>query len=425
MATPPRSPIAIVALVLIQGVVAPMARSANPDRPGGAVAGAEPFSGAPPGVLVTAPGTASTPLIGLHSDHFDPVSRGQALRAQIAREGIPRQPRLSAREREIETAFAEWIEGDPSRAVEAAARLAEANGSPDQPIFEVDSIKRLVPEYGSDGKPSSDDEYLFRLEHNHALHPAAVALARMAFIDRLDVLATLPAGDPAKRVFVTNGGCAAGKGSLTEIVKNALGDKARFGAVWDAAGEGDALENAWVLRAAGARDIDVVFGYAQADPRTRYEGVLARAEGTGRVVDVLTFVNSYAEGARAFRAFLDSAEYRAAVADGKAVAFGIDPGEFDMASLKDRSKPAFPDLRNLNPSGSLRPEDMAPPPDKLAALEAALGILEAYVAKAREEGKDPLPVARGALGNALKFAADQPEAVGAAMQDSYERIFGD
>ncbi len=226
-------------------------------------------------------------------------------------------------------------------------------------------------------------------------------------------------------MFVTNGGCAAGKGSLTEIVKNALGDKARFGAVWDAAGEGDALENAWVLRAAGARDIDVVFGYAQADPRTRYEGVLARAEGTGRVVDVLTFVNSYAEGARAFRAFLDSAEYRAAVADGKAVAFGIDPGEFDMASLKDRSKPAFPDLRNLNPSGSLRPEDMAPPPDKLAALEAALGILEAYVAKAREEGKDPLPVARGALGNALKFAADQPEAVGAAMQDSYERIFGD
>jgi len=175
-----------------------MARSANPDRPGGAVAGAEPFSGTPPGVLVTAPGTASTPLIGLHSDHFDPVSRGHALRVQIAREGIPRQPRLSAREREIETAFAEWIEGDPSRAVEAAARLAEANGSPDQPIFEVDSIKRLVPEYGSDGKPSSDDEYHFRLEHNHALHPAAVALARMAFIDRLDVLATLPAGDPAK-----------------------------------------------------------------------------------------------------------------------------------------------------------------------------------------------------------------------------------
>ena len=379
----------------------------------------------PPGSPVTAPLARSTPLVGLHADHFDPGAKSRSLVEQVAREGVPRQPKLSAGERAAETAFAEWIEEDPKRAADAAALLAEALGSADQPVFEVDGIKRLVPEYGSGGKASSPEEYRFRLEHNHALHPAAVLLARIAFVDRLDELAALPAGDPRKRVFVTNGGCAAGKGSLTDIVKNALGDEVVFGAVWDAAGEGDALENDWILRAATERGIDVVFGYAQADPVTRYEGVLIRGEDTGRVVDVMTFVNSYADGAWVFRDFLATEGYRRAVSEGRAMAFGIEPGEFDLGSLKDKSKPAFPNLRDLNPAGSLRPEDLAPPPDKLTALEASLGILEARIAKLRADGKDPLPVARAALENAIKFLDGQPAEIREAILSAHARIFGE
>lgn len=396
------------------------------DRDGGAVAAAKvEYVAPPPGSPVTAPAARSTPLIGLHADHFEPGEKRRSLLEQVGRDGVPRQPKLSAGERAAETAFAEWIEENPERAADAALLLAGALGSAEQPVFEVDAVKRLVPEYGGGGKASSPAEYRFRLEHNHALHPAAVLLARLAFIERLDELADLPAGDPLKRVFVTNGGCAAGKGSLTDIVKNALGDKAVFGAVWDAAGEGDALENDWILRAATERGIDVVFGYAQADPVTRYEGVLIRGEDTGRVVDVMTFVNSYADGARVFRDFLASEGYRRAVAEGRAMAFGIDPGEFDLASLEDKSKPAFPNLRDLNPRGTLTPEDLAPPPDTLTALEASLGILEAYVAKARGDGKDPLPIARAALENAIKFLDGQPAEIREAILSAHERIFGD
>lgn len=396
------------------------------DRDGGAATATKPEYVAPPaGSPVTAPRARSTPLIGLHADHFEPGAKGRSLLEQVGRDGVPRQPKLSARERAVETAFAEWIEEDPERAADAALLLAGALGSAEQPVFEVDGIKRLVPEYGSGVRAASPEEYTFRLEHNHALHPAAVLLARLAFIHRLDELAALPAGDPLKRVFVTNGGCAAGKGSLTDIVKNALGDKAVFGAVWDAAGEGDALENDWILRAATERGIDVVFGYAQADPVTRYEGVLIRGEDFGRVVDVMTFVNSYADGTGVFRDFLASEGYRRAVAEGRAMAFGIDPGEFDLASLKDKSKPAFPNLRDLNPRGTLTPEDLAPPPDKLTALEASLGILEDHVAKVRAAGKDPLPVARGALENAIKFLDGQPAEIREAILSAHERIFGE
>lgn len=382
------------------------------------------FTAPPPGCRTTEPRARQTPLIGLNTDCFDPTASAAALRAQVARHGVPRLPRLSPTEREIESSFSEWVQRNPHEATEAALRLAQAGGSAEQPVFEVDGVKRLLPEYGSGSKSASPQEYAFRLHHNHALHPTAVALARLAFIDRLDTLAELPDGDPRKQIFVTNGGCAAGKGSLTAIVKDALGDKAIFGAVWDAAGEGDALENEWVLRAALHRGIRVVYGYAEANPVTRYQGVLERGEDTGRVVDVLTFVNSYADGAAVFRDFLASAAYREAVAAGRVAAFGINPGEFDLASLTDKSKPAFPNLRNLNPDGPLGPADLAPPPDKREALAAALRILEDYVARARGDGKDPLPVARAAIDNVLKFLSDQPPDVQEMVLAAHSRVFG-
>jgi hypothetical protein len=139
---------------------------------------------------------------------------------------------------------------------------------------------------------------------------------------------------------------------------------------------------------------------------------------------VLTFINSYCDGAAAFRDFHGSPEYGRAVASGRVASFGINPGEFDLASLKDKSKPAFPDLRNLNPTGSLRPEDLAPPPDRLESLVAALAILERFENESRSKGEDPEPVATAALTNALKFLDIQPAEVRDAVLASHARIFG-
>ena len=389
------------------------------------IPGAPKLVGPEAGVDVTTPKQGDTPLIGLKGDFYDPKASGEQLRAQLTENGVPRQQKLSESERAEETRFADWAQKNVGAASDGARKLAEAIGTPDQPIFEVDAMKRLLPEYGPGSKPASPDEKAYRLEMNHALHPTAVAIARLGFQERLDVLARLPDGHPAKQVFVTSGGCAAGKGDLTGIVKDAMGERAKFGAVWDAAGEGDAGENSWVLRAATERGIKVVFGYAEADPTTRFQSVLERAEGSGRVVDVMTFINSYSDGAAAFKSFLDSPEYKKAVADGNAEAFGIAPGEFNRGSLTDKSQKAYPDVKPLNGPGSrFSAEHVGDPPNKQQALEASLRILEEHVRTQRAAGKNPDAVARGALENAIKFLDGQPPEVRVAVLESYARIFG-
>ncbi len=399
-------------------------------RTGGApdtslIPGAPKLVGPEAGQAVTTPKPGETPLIGLSGDFYDPKATGEQLRTQLTEQGVPRQQQLSQSERTEETRFADWAQKNAGAAADGARKLAEAIGNPDQPVFEVDAMKRLLPEYGAGGKPASPEEKAYRLEMNHALHPTAVAIARLGFQERLDVLARLPDGDPAKQVFVTSGGCAAGKGDLTGIVKDALGDRAKFGAVWDAAGEGDAGENAWVLRAAQERGIKVVFGYAEADPTTRFQSVLERAEGSGRVVDVMTFINSYSDGAAAFKSFMDSPEYKKAVADGQAEAFGIAPGEFNRASLTDKSQKAYPDVKPLNGAGeAFGAQHVGDPPNKQQALEASLRILEEHVRTQRAAGKNPDAVARGALENAIKFLDGQPPEVRVAVLESYARIFG-
>jgi hypothetical protein len=412
------------------------ARGARHRAPGGPSDGVNPASPRPrpaptvgpaltepgPGRTVTRPKPGQTPLIGLHTDFFDPTASSDDLVQQIAEEGIPRLQRLTAEERAAESTFADWVQRHPNMAKALALGIAESLGSPEQPVFEVDAMKRLLPDYGEGSEPN-DEERSFRLSNNHALHPTAVALARMAFVGRLDELAALPEDHPRRQVFVTNGGCAAGKSLLTNIVKDALGDKAIFGAVWDAAGEGDALENAWILRAAQSRGIKVVFGYAEADPTTRYQGALERAKTTGRVVDVLTFVNSYSDGAAEMRRFLDSPEFRAALAAGQATAHGIAPGEFNRASRSDKTQKAFPDARRLNTDGPLETRHLAAPPDKQQALEASLKILEDFVRGERAASSDPTAVARGALENALKFLETQPPEIQAAVLAAYERLF--
>jgi len=165
-------------------------------------------------------------------------------------------------------------------------------------------------------------------------------------------------------------------------------------------------------------------GYAEADPITRYKGVLERAASKGRVVDVLTFINSYCDGATEVRRFMESEEYQRAVAEDQAVAFGVAPGEVNRAAFTDKSQKIFPDMRQLNPDGPMEAQHLGAAPDKQAALEASLQILEDYVEDERAAGRDPTIVARGALENALKFLDDQPPEIQEAILESYRRIFG-
>lgn len=379
--------------------------------------------GPPAGRAVLEPTPGVGPLISLPTDFYPPSAPVSAGVEQLARLGIPRFKRLSAHERAAEARVADAVEQDPARALQGARRLAVASGSAEQPVFEVDAVKGLFEGYGIGRSPATPGEARVRLTLNHAMHPTAVAVARLALIDRLDALQSLPKGHAGRVIFVTSGGCAAGKGDLYAMARSALGPDVRFGAIWDAAGEGNALENAWILEAARVRGLRVVFGWAEADPAMRYDSVLARAAYSGRVVDVLTFVDSYVYGGAVFRRFLESPQYRAAQAAGWATSFGVAPGAFDSASLKDPSKPAYPQARALGRRGEpLGPGDLMPTPDRMVALRAALGVLEAHLAQARSAGRHTDDLLQGALGNALKFLDEEPAEVAALLREAYRRL---
>ena len=113
----------------------------------------------------------------------------------------------------------------------------------------------------------------------------------------------------------------------------------------------------------------------------------------------------------------------AALDAGKATAHGIAPGEFNRASLTDKTQQAFPDARRLNTAGPMGPGDLAPAPDKQQALDASIEILENFVRSERAAGRDPTAVAQGALQNALKFLETQPPGIQAAVLAAYERLF--
>ncbi len=369
------------------------------------------------------PAPGATSLIGLPTDFYPPQATAADGLQQLSRSGIPRLRRLSAEERAVETRVATAVEQDPARALEGARRLAAASGGADQPVYEVDAVKHLFEGYGVRRAPANPAEARFRLTQNHALHPTAVAVTRLAFLERLDALKRLPVGDPRRVVFVTGGGCAAGKGDLFAMARSAIGPDVRFGAVWDAAGEGNSLEKPWILAAARSRGLKAVFGWAEADPEIRYDAVLLRAASSGRVVDVLTFVDSYVQGGAVFRRFLESPAYLAAEAAGEATSFGIAPGPFDPASLKDRSKPAYPQARALNRPGTpLRPADLAAAPDRIGSLQAALRVLEAHLLAARASGRNTDDLLQGALGNTLKFLDDEPVAVRTLLRDAHARL---
>lgn len=338
---------------------------------------------------------AGDALIGLPIDTIPPTSDAASAMAILQKKGIPRWGALTENERAHETAFANAIEADlPSIVERFYASSKKADGSH---TFEVDGAKKMYAAYGAGAAPDGADQLHVRATANHALHPTAVAIARVAFLQHLDAMASLPADHPQRAILVTNGGCAAGKGSLTDIVKGNAGGKFKFGGVWDSAGEGDASENMWILKAAQARGLKVTFGFVESDPNVTYGGVLDRAEASGRIVDPVTFTRSYVKGQENMRAFLDSPEYKAALANGEVETAGVYTGKFD----KDTK--SFPQKRLLGDNGKIGADDLATPPSETEISKRAVEIFEAWLKKQQAAGKPIDHWVEGGIVNPLKF----------------------
>lgn len=221
---------------------------------------------------------------------------------------IPRLRNLTEKERAAETRFADAFLADPDGMADFYREQLKAGKVGDAPnVFNTDDAKLLSPDYNPDGEDAAVKDA--RGTYNLAVHQTANAVAKRAFLRHLDeVVAGLP--EDQKVVLVTSGGVASGKGYA---LKNAPGTSdlaTKVGAIWDAAGEQNATENPWVLEECRKRGIKTIFAYVHADPASTWEnparGVVERAGKIGRMVDAQAFADSYAYGAKNFKAFMDA-----------------------------------------------------------------------------------------------------------------------
>ncbi len=252
---------------------------------------------------------------------------------------LPSLPGLTEAQAKVEADWNGAIEADPEATAQAylntVMEKAAKSGGP--PEFVTDDTKLLQPDYrgktmvfkDKDGKPILDkngkekivptpETQAWRARNNVLLHQGANAIAKRAFLKQLDELAKLEDGDPRKSVLVTSGGTGSGKGHfLKHGPEEAKAMKASTGAVWDAAGEQNATENPWILEEAEKRGIKSTFLFIDADPKRQWThkklGVVQRAadpEGEGRMVDARLHADSYAIGAKNFKAFHDKHKSR-------------------------------------------------------------------------------------------------------------------
>ncbi len=344
-------------------------------------------------------------LIGLPNNVIPANSTAADALLAMQHDGIPRMEGLNGFERKHERAFADEAERNLPKLVDDFYTMS-FDAKVGTHIFEVDGAKKLYGEYGQDKKGANAAEREVRVMANHALHPTAVAITRLAFLKRLDELAALPKDSPLRAIFVTNGGCAAGKGNLSGLVKDVQGGF-NFGAVWDAAGEGYALENSWILAAAQKRGLKVTYGIAENDPMKKYNDVLARADATDRIVDPLTFTNSYVQGQENFRDFLRSPAYLKASQEGQASAIGVFTGRFDPASLKNKENgtdiPEYPEKRLLGDKGKIGADDLAQMPSQQDVMAESLRVFEAWKKQRIAEGKPTELYQQGGIDNMAKF----------------------
>lgn len=233
---------------------------------------------------------------------------------------IGRLPNLSDDQRKVESRFADKFEANPDKFV-GKYRDALASGkvgvAPN--VYATDDVKALNKDWNPSkvraGEELTKDSKQAMAKYNTAVHQTANAIAKRAFVEKLDEMAKLKDGDPLKSVLVTNGGCAAGKGSTLARASDPKSPYAgviqaadKHGAVWDAAGEQNATENAWIKRECDARGIKTTYAYVWADPMKTWDaddrGVVRRAMRKGRMVDARLFADSYAEGAKNMNEFV-------------------------------------------------------------------------------------------------------------------------
>jgi len=211
---------------------------------------------------------------------------------------IPRLPNLTEHERAVESHFADAYERDPQAKVDEYRATVKNN------VFNTDDAKMLSPDYNPPKELGHTREEVndLRSRNNVLVHQTANAVAKTAFLQRLD---ELPSGSS---VLVTAGGCAAGKGYAIGHVEQAKALESIVGATWDAAGEQNSTENPWILDECRARGLKPIYTFVDADPLARWSsdhphGVIERAAGKGRMVDARLFADSYAEGSKNFAAF--------------------------------------------------------------------------------------------------------------------------
>jgi hypothetical protein len=238
------------------------------------------------------------------------------------KDGIPRLPNLTPKQRAVETRYAEAYLANPDKMVDKYLSALDRRKVGEHPnVFATDDVKMLNKDWNPDkvrlGEKLTKDSRDSMARYNSAVHQTANAIAKRAFLKYLDeTVSSYPEGDPRRSVFVTNGGCAAGKGSTVSRAEKA-GDPhfgmtpaaGKVGAIWDAAGEQNSTENEWVKRECDKRGLKSVFAYVWADPKDTWSGesrgVIRRAERKGRMVDARLFADSYAEGAKNMHAFAE------------------------------------------------------------------------------------------------------------------------
>lgn len=268
-----------------------------------------------------------------------PPSKPMANAAEAARVGVPgkevppppkklpRLPNLRPDEKAVESRMNVAFEKNPDGAAQAFLAAAEKNDW----VFETDAAKGLLPEWSRPdlpdderGKPIHPERASFRGKYNAVVHQAANAIAKRAFLTRLDQIAKMPANK--RKVLVTSGGVAAGKGSALAAQPDLAKSVA---ATWDAAGEQNATENEWLLEECKKRGIRPVFLFVHADPKQSWPGVIERAKGIGRMVDAQLFADSYAVGAKNFKSFYDKHK------DEADFVFGVFQGRGQPAKITD------------------------------------------------------------------------------------------
>lgn len=236
--------------------------------------------------------------------------------------GIPRLPNLSKKQRKVESRYAEAYLADPDAMADKYLKALRKRKVGEYPnVFATDDVKMLNADWNP-GKARLGDELpeeskKAMAKFNTAVHQTANAVTKRAFLKYLDdVVSKYPEGDPRRSVLATNGGCAAGKGST--LARSTQKDDPHFGmlpaaeqvgAIWDAAGEQNATENAWIYEECQKRGIKATFAYVWADPKDTWEGkdrgVIRRAKRKGRMVDARLFADSYALGAQNMKAFAE------------------------------------------------------------------------------------------------------------------------